>query len=70
MKQVENHPFQTNTMKQFRLEQELAELRAVDPALADKHLQETVNQSMTQLFVALVGLGFWIYFMYIVFTVF
>ena len=69
MKQVENHPFQTNTMKQFRLEQELAELRSVDPALADKHLQETVNQSMGQLFSALVGLGIWLYVMYVVFTV-
>jgi hypothetical protein len=69
MKQVENHPFQTNTMKQFRLEQELAELRAIDPALADKHLQETVNQSMGQLFSALVGLGIWLYVMYVVFTV-
>jgi hypothetical protein len=69
VKQVENHPFQTNTMKQFRLEQELAELRAVDPALAQKHLQETVNQSMGQAFVALVSLGLWIYFMYIIFKV-
>jgi hypothetical protein len=69
MKQVENHPFQTSTMKQFRLEQELAELRSVDPALADKHLQETVNQSMGQLFVALVSFGFWAYFTYIIFKV-
>ena len=69
MKKVENYPFQTNTMRQFRLQQELAELEAVDPALAQKHLQETVNQSMGQLFTALVGLGIWLYVMYVVFVV-
>ena len=69
MKKVESHEFQTATMKQFRLEQELAELRAIDPELADKHLKETINEAGIQAFTALVGLGIWLYVMYVVFVV-
>jgi hypothetical protein len=69
MKKVETHEFQTATMKAYRLEQELAELRAVDPALADKHLKELQSELFTQAIGALFSLGFALFILYTVFVV-
>jgi hypothetical protein len=66
MKKVESHQFQTATMRKFRLEQELAELRAVDPALADKHLKETLFEIWSQVFTALLWAGAGLYILFVV----
>ncbi len=70
MKKVETHEFETATMKQFKLEKELEELRAVDPALADQHLKETISELKFQAFTSFLGFCFWLYVLYVVFTVF
>jgi len=69
MKKVETHEFQTATMMAFKLEKELAELRAVDPKLADKHLKELQSELFIQAIGALCWLGFALFVLYTVFVV-
>jgi hypothetical protein len=69
MKKVENYEYQTPTMKAFKLEKELEELSAKDPALAQAHLKEWQSNQLMQGIEALFQVGIALFVLYFVFVV-
>ena len=69
MKKVENYEYQTPTMKAYKLEKELEELNAKDPALAQAHLKEWQSNQLMQGMEALFQAGIALFVLYFVFVV-
>lgn len=69
MKQVENHQWETPTMKKFKLDKELAELNETDPALAEAHLKEWQSNQLMQAMEALFQAGIALFVLYVIFVV-